>query len=122
MSFFISDALAVGETVAAGAAAVEGPGWQGLAFPLGILFFFYILFIRPQQKKGKEQKKMIGALTKGAEVVTNGGMLGRVVSLDDNFVQLDVGNNTVVQIQRQAVQNLMPKGTFKVQSKRLNNS
>ncbi|HIA44640.1 MAG TPA: preprotein translocase subunit YajC [Methylococcaceae bacterium] len=119
MSFFISDALAVGETVAA---AVEGPGWQGLAFPLGILFFFYILFIRPQQKKGKDQKKMIGGLTKGAEVVTNGGMLGRVVSLDDNFVQLDVGNNTIVQIQRQAIQNLMPKGTFKVQSKRLNNS
>jgi len=55
-------------------------------------------------------------------VVTNGGMLGRVVSLDDNFVQLDVGNNMIVQIQRQAVQNLMPKGTFKVQSKRLNNS
>lgn len=115
MSFFISDAIAAGEVVA------ETPGWEIMIFPLGIFFFFYFLFIRPQQKRSKEQKKMLGALTKGAEVVTNGGMLGKVVNLDDNFVQLDLGNNIVIQVQKHCVLNTMPKGTVKIQSKKLKN-
>ena len=87
MSFFISDAYAQA------APATQAPGLEGLLFPLGILLFFYFLFIRPQSKRNKEHKKMVEALSKGTEVVTNGGMLGKVVDLDENFVQLEVGDN-----------------------------
>lgn len=113
MGFFISDAIAVGEP------AAQQPGLEGLLFPLGILVFFYFLFLRPQQKRNKEKKKMIEALSKGAEVVTTGGLLGKVADLDENFVQLQVNENTIIQVQRQAIENQMPKGTYKIQSKKL---
>lgn len=112
MSFFISDAFAEG------AAASQAPGLEGLIFPLAILVFFYLLFIRPQSKRGKEQKAMLAALNKGTEVVTNGGLLGRVVDLDENFVQVEIAENTVVQVQRHAIANMVPKGTFKAQTKK----
>ena len=112
MSFLISDAIAAAEP------AVQQPGLEGLLFPLGILVFFYFLFLRPQNKRNKEKKKMLDSLTRGAEVVTNGGILGRVADLDENFVQLQVNESTIIQVQRQAIENLMPKGTYKAQSKR----
>jgi len=112
MSFFISDAAAQ----AAGAA--EQPGIEGLIFPLAILVFFYFLFIRPQSKRAKEQKAMLGALAKGAEVVTTGGVLGKVASVDDNFVKLEVADNTFLQVQRHAIANMMPKGTYKTVNKK----
>ena len=61
---------------------------------------------------------MVEALAKGTEVVTNGGMLGKVVDLDENFVLLEVGDNLIVQIQRHAVASMMPKGTYKIQNKK----
>ena len=113
MSFFISDALAE-----AAPAAQQAPGLEGLLFPLGIFLFFYFLFIRPQSKKNKEHKKMVESLGKGSEVVTNGGVLGKVVDLDENFVLLEVGDNLILQVQRHAIANMMPKGTYKVQNKK----
>lgn len=107
MSFFISDAMAQA------APAAQQVGFEGMIFPLGILVFFYFLFIRPQSKRTKEQKQMLAALTKGAEVVTSGGILGKVVELDDNFVKLEVSDNNFIQVQRHAVANMMPKGTYK---------
>lgn len=107
MSFFISDALAEA------APAVQSPGIEGLLLPVGILVFFYFLFLRPQAKRTKEQKKMLGSLSKGSEVVTNGGILGKVIELDDNFVHLEVGENASIRVQRHAISSLMPKGTFK---------
>jgi preprotein translocase subunit YajC len=116
MSLFISDAFAEG--AAAAAPAAQAPGLEGLIFPLAILAFFYLLFIRPQQSRSKEQKKMLSALSKGSEVVTSGGLLGKVVDLDENFVQVEIAENTVVQVQRHAVANMVPKGTFKAQTKK----
>ncbi len=107
MSFFISDAAAQA------APAASQPGIEGLIFPLAILVFFYFLFIRPQSKRAKEQKQMLSALDKGAEVVTTGGVLGKVASVDDNFVKLEVADNTFLQVQRHAIANMMPKGTYK---------
>lgn len=107
MSFLISDAMA--QT----APAVQQPGFEGMLFPLGILIFFYFLFIRPQAKRNKEQKQMLTALTKGAEVVTSGGILGKVAELDDNFVKLEVSDNSFIQVQRHAIASMMPKGTYK---------
>ena len=112
MSFFISDA------VAAAAPAAAQPGIEGLLFPLGILLFFYLLFLRPQSKRAKEQKEMLAALNKGAEVVTNGGILGKVADLDENFVRIEVSEGVFIQVQRHAIASMMPKGTFKVLNKK----
>lgn len=113
MSFLISDAMAEAATDA------TQPGFEGIVFPLAILAFFYFLFIRPQSKKSKEQKKMLATLAKGTEVVTTGGVLGKVADVDENFVKLEVGDNTYLQIQRHAIANMMPKGTYKTVNKKL---
>lgn len=116
MAFLISEARAETPAPVAGPAAQE-PGMAGLIFPLAILLVFFFLFIRPQQRRQKEHKKMVEALTRGTDVVTNGGLLGRVVDLDDNFVRLEVADNVQVQVQRHAVTSLMPKGTYKASKK-----
>ncbi|MEY4685097.1 MAG: hypothetical protein RLZ25_1556 [Pseudomonadota bacterium] len=112
MSFFISEAWAE-----AAPAAAQDPGFVGLILPLGIMTAFYFLFIMPQQRKVKEHKKMVEALGKGSEVVTNGGLIGRVVELDDNFVELELSDNVHVHVQRSAITSMLPKGTFKVRKK-----
>jgi len=113
MSFFISDALA------AAPAATQQPGFEGMLFPLGILAFFYFLFLRPQAKRTKEKKQMIAAISKGAEVVTSGGILGKVVDMDDNFVKIEIADNTFIQVQRQSIESMMPKGTYKAITKKI---
>ena len=107
MNFFISDALA--------AAPSGGPGDALTSFlPLIFIFIvFYFLLIRPQSKKAKEHKQMVEALAKGDEVVTNGGLLGRVTKVGDNFVELELAEGVTVKLQRGAVGSLMPKGTIK---------
>ncbi|MGR9115491.1 MAG: preprotein translocase subunit YajC [Gammaproteobacteria bacterium] len=112
MSFLISDAFAQA------APAAQQPGIEGMLFPLGILVFFYFIFLRPQSKRAKEQKQMIASLTKGVEVVTTGGILGKVADLDENFIKLEVGENAFIQVQRHAIANIMPKGTFKAIAKK----
>lgn len=107
MSFFISDALA------AAAPAAQQPGIEGMLFPLGILVFFYFLFLRPQAKRAKEKKQMISAMTKGSEVVTAGGILGKVVDMDDNFLKIEICDDTYIQVQRHSIESMMPKGTYK---------
>ncbi len=113
MSFFISDALAE----AAPAAGAQDPGIVGLILPLGIMAAFFFLFILPQQRKTKEHKKMVDALSKGSEVVTTGGLLGKIVDLDENFVQLELADNVHIHVQRNAIASLLPKGTYKTRKK-----
>ncbi|TAN47453.1 MAG: preprotein translocase subunit YajC [Methylococcaceae bacterium] len=112
MAFLISDAFAEGAAGAAGAAG-QDPGFAGLLFPVAILAVFFFLFIRPQQRRQNEHKKMVESLNKGSDVVTNGGLLGRVVDLDDSFVRLEVADNIYLQVQKHAIASLMPKGTYK---------
>ncbi len=112
MSFFISDALAEA------APAAQQPGIEGMLFPLGILVFFYFLFLRPQAKRAKEKKQMLTALVKGAEVVTSGGILGKIADVDDNFVKLEVSDDTFIQVQRHNIETMMPKGTYKAITKK----
>ena len=107
MSFFISDAMAEG------AAASTGSGWEGL-IPLVLLFFvFYFLLIRPQQKKVKEHKALVSELKKGDEVVTYGGLGGKIRDISDNFCDVEISENVVVKIDRQNISRLLPKGTLK---------
>ena len=109
MSFFISDAFAQAPAGGAGEAG-------GLSFfvPLIILFVvFYFLAIRPQQKRAKEHRQLLEALKKGDEVVTSGGMLGRISKVGDTYLTVDVADGMEITIQRQAVQQVLPKGTIK---------
>ena len=80
---------------------------------IGIFILFWFLMVRPQQKKMKEHKAMLDVLQKGDEVVSSGGMLGRVVKLTDEYITLEVANNTEVVIQRAAVGIKLEKGTMK---------
>jgi preprotein translocase subunit YajC len=112
MSFLISDA------VAAAAPAAQQPGIEGMLFPLGILVFFYLFFLRPQTKRNKEKKEMLASLSKGSEVVTSGGILGKVADLDENFVKLEISDNTFILVQRHHIESMMPKGTFKAITKK----
>lgn len=94
-----------------GAAAPAGGGLMGL-LPIVLMFVvLYFIMIRPQMKKQKETKAMIEALTKGDEVVTTGGLLGRITKLDDTLLTLQIAPNTEVQVQRAAVIQVLPKGT-----------
>ena len=106
MNFFISDAMAA-DPVAQGDPLTS-------FLPLIVIFvIFYFLLIRPQSKKAKVHKQMVEALAKGDEVVTNGGVLGKIVKIGDNFIALEVADDVQVKIQRSAVATLMPKGTIK---------
>ena len=73
----------------------------------------YFVMIRPQMKKQKEHKAMVEALAKGDEVVTAGGVLGRVSKLGDNFIGVEIASGVEVQLQRSAVVQVLPKGTMK---------
>jgi preprotein translocase subunit YajC len=73
----------------------------------------YFIMIRPQMKKQKEHKAMIDALAKGDEVVIGGGVIGRVAKLGESFVHVEVANGVELQVQRGAVIQVLPKGTFK---------
>jgi preprotein translocase subunit YajC len=108
---FISEAWA--EAPAAAAGAPQGSPFVTLIM-LGTLFAaFYFILIRPQAKRAKEQKAMIAALAKGDEVVTAGGMLGRVIDLSEAYVTVEVTKGVEVKVQRHAVQTILPKGTIK---------
>ncbi|MDI3491728.1 preprotein translocase subunit YajC [Thauera propionica] len=88
-------------------------GLMGL-LPLILMFVvLWFLMIRPQMKRAKEHKAMVEALAKGDEVVTGGGIAGRVTDVGDSFVQVEVAPNTVVAVQKQAVATVLPKGTLK---------
>lgn len=108
MDFFIANAYAQ--------AAAPGPAPNPLLsfLPLLILFgVFYFMLIRPQMKRAKEQRAMIAALAKGDEVLTNGGLLGRIEDIAEQFVTLEVAPNVVVKLQKQAISAVLPKGTLK---------
>lgn len=105
LNFFISDALAAGEQAQ--------PGLEGLLLPVALIAVFYFMLIRPQQKKAKEHKSMIEALAKGDEIVTNGGLLGRIIVVGEHFVTVEIADNLQVQVMKSAVGTVMPKGTMK---------
>ncbi|MEO6688864.1 MAG: preprotein translocase subunit YajC [Dokdonella sp.] len=108
MDFFIASAHAQ----AAAPAAAANPLISFL--PLIVLFgIFYFMLIRPQMKRAKEQRNMVSALAKGDEVLTNGGLLGRIEEIADQFVVLEIAPNVRVKLQKQAVSMVLPKGTLK---------
>ena len=108
MSFFIRDAYAAGAPAAGG-----GDQFVTIIIFVVLIAFFWLFLIRPQQKKQKEHQKMLANLNKGDEVITSGGILGRVKDLDEQFVTLEVAPGVDHRIQRHAIAGVVPKGTLK---------
>lgn len=112
---FIQEAMAAGET------AAQAGGMQGFlmqVLPLVLIFVvFWFFLIRPQQKRQKEHQKMVDALTRNDEVITAGGLTGRVVSVEEQTIGLQVaeveGKPVVIHMQRNSVMMVLPKGSVK---------
>lgn len=89
------------------------PGFIGF-LPIILMFvLLYFLMIRPQMKRAKEHKQMVEALQKGDEVITAGGVLGRITKIGDAYIGVEIAPNTEISVQRASVQTLLPKGTLK---------
>ena len=104
--------LLIPHAYAQGAPAGGGVRFD-ILFIVVIFAVFYFLLIRPQQKRAKEHKKMVGALAKGDEVVTGGGLLGRITEVGDSFITMEISRGMEVRVQRTSISALMPKGTIK---------
>jgi preprotein translocase subunit YajC len=108
MSFFIQDALAQA------APAPTGTDSMLSMLPLLLVFVvFYFFLIRPQAKRQKEHKTMVSALAVGDEVVTAGGVLGKVSTLGEQFVEVEIADGVRIKVQRHTIGAVMPKGTLK---------
>ena len=97
------------------AATAADPSSSLMQFlPLILMFVvLWFLMIRPQQKRAKEHKGMLEALVKGDEVIAGGGIAGKIIKVGDTFVCLELAENVQVQVQKQAIQLVLPKGTIK---------
>jgi preprotein translocase subunit YajC len=103
----------IGTAYAQAAAPAQGGDTLLGMLPIILMFvILYFLMIRPQMKKAKEHRTMVEGLQKGDEVVAV-GILGRITRISDNYVSLEVANNVTIQVQKQAVTTLLPKGTIK---------
>ncbi len=111
MSLFISDAMA--QTAPAG--AQSGGGWESIIMLLVFGAIFYFMILRPQSKRMKEHKNLMEALAKGDEVLTNGGLVGRItkIAADNDFVMIALNDNNEVMVQKALIAAVLPKGTLK---------
>lgn len=106
MDFLISPAFAQ-------AAGAQPSPWSPLIM-LGIFFLvFFFLVIRPQMKRAKEHREMVSALSKGDEVITSGGVAGRIDEVGESFLTVEVADGVRVKVQKQAITVVLPKGTLK---------
>ena len=94
-------------------AGSAGGGWESMLLIGAMFAVLYFLMIRPQMKRAKEHKTMVDALQKGDEVVTAGGILGRISKVGEGYLSIEIAPNTEIQVQRAAVQTVLPKGTIK---------
>ena len=104
LDFFISPAMAAG---------AAGPGISDFAFPIALLVLFYFMLIRPQSKRAKAHRAMLEALAVGDEVVTDGGIMGKITNMTDNALTIEIAEGVSVKSRRESVNSVMPKGTLK---------
>jgi preprotein translocase subunit YajC len=107
MSLFESTAYA------ADAGAAQGPGMMDLLLLVGFVGIFYFLLWRPQSKRRKEHQQLMAGLSNGDEVVTAGGIVGRITKVEDDFVKVHISKDVEVRVQKSAVGATLPKGTLK---------
>lgn len=107
MDFFISPAFAEASGQAAAAGVLD------FVFPIALLVLFYFMLVRPQSKRAKEHKGMQSALSKGDEVVTDGGLMGKIIDIGDHAILVQFAENLEVKVRREAISSVLPKGTLK---------
>ena len=111
LDFFMTSAYAA-EAPAAGNVAAGGSFSFFMIFVVFILFFYFVMW-RPQNKRAKEQRDLLTSLTKGDEVATAGGLLGKISKVNDQYVVLTVANDTEIVMQKSSIVTALPKGTLK---------
>ena len=84
---------------------------------IGMFVFMYLLLIRPQQKRAKDHKNLLNALKKGDEVVTNGGVIGKITAVDESFAEIELSSGVSMKVQKQGINQKMPKGSLKPMTK-----
>ena len=99
---------------AEGSAISGGSGYSSIIMLVAFIAIFYFLMIRPQMKRSKEHKKMLSSVEKGDEVSTNGGVIGKIALVGENFIELTVSDGVNIKIQKSAITGVLPKGTIKV--------
>jgi preprotein translocase subunit YajC len=109
LDLFIGTAFAQDAAPSAGI----GSGLGGLLLPVMLIVVFYFMLIRPQQKKQKEHKALIESLSVGTEVVTGGGVLGKVTEVGEQFLTIEVADGVKVKVQRHSISAVLPKDTIK---------
>ncbi|WP_163558254.1 preprotein translocase subunit YajC [Halomonas sp. NO4] len=105
LDFFISPAYAQD--------APAGGGIAQIVMLVGFVLIFYFLLWRPQSKRAKQHKELVSGLSKGDEVVIGGGLVGRITKVSDEFISMEIADNTEVNVQKSAVAAVLPKGTIK---------
>jgi preprotein translocase subunit YajC len=93
-------------------AAAAGSGMFNIILPLVFIAVFYFLMIRPQMRRAKEQREMLGKLQKGDEVITSGGIAGRIDEIGDHFITVEVSSGVRIKFQKAAVSQVLPKGSL----------
>lgn len=109
LNFFISPAMAA----APAAGAQPANEWGSIALLVGFVVIFYFLLLRPQSKRAKEHRQLVSNLAKGDEVITSGGILGKISKITDDFIVVAIADNVEITLQKQAVSAVIPKGTLK---------
>lgn len=108
MDFLIPAAMAQAQT----GEAAQSP-WSFFIMMGGLFLFMYLFMIRPQQKRAKEHKELVSSLSKGDEVLLNSGLVGKISKVDENYIAVEVADNTELRFQKVAVHAVLPKGTLK---------
>ena len=93
--------------------APQGSGIFELVMIVVMVAVFYFLLIRPQQKRAKEHQRLVSELAKGDEVITAGGILGRITKVDENYAVVEIADNMEIKLQKHSIQSTLPKGTLK---------
>ncbi|SMN16489.1 Preprotein translocase subunit YajC (TC 3.A.5.1.1) [uncultured Candidatus Thioglobus sp.] len=106
--------LVISPAFAEGTTGGAGDPLGGLPFLIIMFVLMYFLLIRPQQKRAKEHKTLLAAMKQGDEVVTNGGIIGTVTSVEDSFATLEIAQGIVVKVQKQGINQKLPKGSAKI--------
>lgn len=110
MSFLITDAIAA----TTNAAAAHESNITSILLMLGFILIFYFMLWRPQAKRAKDQRNLLSSLSKGDEVITAGGILGKITQITDDFIGLTISEGVEIKIQKPSIVGLLPKGTLKM--------
>lgn len=100
-------------SLAHAAPAAATPGIADFLPLIVIFILFWFMLIRPQMKRAKEQKKMLGELTKGDEIVTSSGQVAKVAKVGEQYISIEIADGVITHVQKQSIQTLLPKGTIK---------